>query len=501
MKRCPTCDREYPDEESFCSRDGSALRLHHPDPLVGRVIDERYRIDGFLGAGGMGVVYAGTQIALDRRIAIKLMPRARLRDERALKRFEREAHAISRLTSSHTVKLFDYGELADGERYMVMERLEGETLAETRWPLPARLVMNVAIALAESLAEAHALGIVHRDLKPANVFCCHGRKPFGAEGLPHVVVLDFGIAALRSEESLTAEGHTPGTPGFMAPEVIEGADADARADVYAVGAILYALIAGRPPFDGRSSAEAIRAQLESDPSPLDEVEGSDAPPALRRLVHQCLARDPRLRPADASALAKELARVSREGRSSAPPKTRDASSATATEPHHEEELPRPAAPSERPPPPMPRWFWIGLALTTLICLGVAALPFARRPAEPSSRPDPVMPSPLAISEGRALVGALAAHRFAEIDGFLSTTTAVAWTEEQRARVWTKLESDLGPFQDIIGERTVVEDAMRIVFLELRFRDATLDLRLTFDRRREIVGVWFGSPLPLPASSR
>ena len=256
-----------------------------------------YRITGQIGAGGMGEVYRALDTRLDRQVAIKVLPPELAADPERRERFEREARAVSSLNHPSICTLHDVGE-QDGTHFLVMELVEGETLADrlARGRLPLERALADAIAIADALAQAHRHGVVHRDLKPGNVMI----TPSG------VKLLDFGLAKLRDERGvsafsqvqtqdasspLTQGGTILGTPQYMAPEQLEGKAADARADVFALGAVLYEMVTGRKAFDAQSQASLIGAIMQANPPPMKELEAS-TPPALEHVVMRCLAKDP-----------------------------------------------------------------------------------------------------------------------------------------------------------------------------------------------------------------
>ena len=188
-KRCPQCDRTFSDEERFCSYDAAELQLvENSDPLVGQLFDGRFRVEERIGDGGMGVVYRAVHLKIDREVALKLMHPSSASQPRARKRFLREAKATSRLTSSHSVTLYDFGVTDDGTYYIVMEYLRGRTLQRLLedGPLDTAMALSLLEQITDSLSEAHALGIVHRDLKPSNVFIAHthgGEEKFACSTL------------------------------------------------------------------------------------------------------------------------------------------------------------------------------------------------------------------------------------------------------------------------------------------------------------------------------
>ena len=257
-----------------------------------------YEVLAPLGAGGMGEVYRARDTRLDRTVAVKVLPGHLAANPDLRQRFEREARAVSSLNHPHICALFDVGQ-QDGTDYLVMEYLEGETLADRlgRGPLPTDQVLRNGIEIADALDRAHRQGIVHRDLKPGNVMLTKsGTK-----------LLDFGLAKLQTalpapaasvlsamataHRPLTEAGTVLGTFQYMAPEQLEGKEADARTDLFALGTILYEMATGRKAFSGKSQASLIAAILSADPPPLSSFQPL-APPALERLVKVCLAKDP-----------------------------------------------------------------------------------------------------------------------------------------------------------------------------------------------------------------
>jgi eukaryotic-like serine/threonine-protein kinase len=253
-----------------------------------------YEIAAPLGAGGMGQVYRATDTRLGRAVAIKVLPAEFSKSTQLRTRFEREAKAISSLTHPNICTLYDIGR-HDGFEYLVMELIEGETLADRlqRGALPVAEAVGRAMEIADALDRAHRSGIVHRDLKPGNVMLAKG----GGTKL-----LDFGLAKpildLGDPDGdtlvgapLTAEGAIVGTLHYMAPEQIEGGVADARTDIWSLGAVLYEMLTGRRAFDAKSRASMIVHILEHDPPPMNELQPL-APPALERVVRTCLAKNP-----------------------------------------------------------------------------------------------------------------------------------------------------------------------------------------------------------------
>src|SRR5262245_48131667 len=257
-----------------------------------------YEIVALVGAGGMGEVYKARDTRLSRTVAIKLLPgdMAERPDRRA--RFEVEARAISALSHPNICTLYDVGD-EGGRSYFVMEFLEGETLDDrlTRGPLPAAEVVRVAVQIADALANAHRAGIVHRDLKPGNVMLTASGAKLLDFGLARRPIVDSAGDALSTvsfdQRKLTAEGTILGTFQYMAPEQLEGRDADARTDIFAFGALLYEMATGRKAFEGAGQATLIASILTAQPPPVSTVRAdSGLPPAFDHLVERCLAKQP-----------------------------------------------------------------------------------------------------------------------------------------------------------------------------------------------------------------
>src|SRR5262245_51145557 len=266
-----------------------------------------YEIVAPLGAGGMGEVYRATDTRLRRTVAVKIVSSALADTPDARQRFEREARAISSLSHPHICSLFDVGQQDDVE-YLVMEYLEGETLAArlARGPLAIDEAVRCSIEIASALDAAHRHGIVHRDLKPANVFLC--RREDSPKVAATVKLIDFGLAkatlsAVADADSpaplagatqpapLTTQGTLIGTFNYMSPERLEGADGDARSDLFALGAVIYEMVTGRKAFDGKSQAVVVAAVLEREPAPVSAAQPG-TPPALEHIVSRCLEKDP-----------------------------------------------------------------------------------------------------------------------------------------------------------------------------------------------------------------
>jgi serine/threonine-protein kinase len=272
---------------------------------VGDVLAGKYRVDKILGIGGMGMVVAATHLQLDQRVALKFMlPNAAEQPETAA-RFLREAKAAGRLNSDHVCRMVDLGRLDSGAPYIVMEYLQGESLAallRRHGPLRVEDAVDDILQAVEGLAEAHAHGIVHRDLKPDNLFL-HRRNDGGTV----LKVLDFGISKISLHGVSTRTGDIMGSPAYMAPEQMESTrSVDQRADVWSLGVVLYQLVTGRAPFHGDTLPLLCMHVVNDDPEPMSTVRG-DLPDGFEAAVMRCLQKDPDQRYPDVGELARALA--------------------------------------------------------------------------------------------------------------------------------------------------------------------------------------------------
>jgi tetratricopeptide (TPR) repeat protein len=317
-----------------------------------------YEILSLLGEGGMGQVYRARDTRLKRDVAIKVLPDQVSPD--AVERFQREAFAASALSHPHICAVHDVGDF-DGRPYLVMELVEGQTLrAHTGGtPLAPASVVAIAIQIADALAAAHSKGVIHRDIKPGNIMMA-GR---------HVKVLDFGLAKQISEqevdqlqtvEPLTAAGVLVGTPQYMAPELLHGGPADVRSDLWSLGVVMYELLAGRPPFGGRSVVEISSAILRDQPPPLP----ASVPAPLRAIVARCLAKRPEDRYENARDVGAALAAI--------------------------DAAPAPGTGAGR------RWLWVAAA--AVVAIGVGVFLFVRAPENPAQRNLTSTGAPASVSQ-------------------------------------------------------------------------------------------------------
>ena len=275
-----------------------------------------YEIESAAGAGGMGEVYRAKDTRLDRIVAIKVLPAKTAGNADLRARFEREARAISSLNHPNICTLHDIGH-EEGIDYLVMEFLEGETIGDRvkKGPVDIREALEIGIQIADALDKAHRKGLIHRDLKPANVILTkEGAKllDFGLAKLSVSGGVVDGISGLTQTTPLTGTGTIIGTIQYMAPEQLDGSEADARSDIFAFGAVLYQMVTGKRPFEGKSQASLIAAIIERSPEPISNVVPM-APPGLNRLIKKCLAKDPDDRWQSARDMADELRWISQSG--------------------------------------------------------------------------------------------------------------------------------------------------------------------------------------------
>jgi serine/threonine protein kinase len=322
MLHCSQCGRHYAQGVTSCPEDGTPLRADETiidyvarDPLVGRVLDEKYRLDERLGEGGMGTVYRATHLLIDRPVALKVLHPRFVEDDSAQQRVRREARAAGRLQHPNAVAVTDFGRTADGYVYIVMELLEGGTLRDllaAEAPLAVGRAVGLMAQIAAAVEAAHEGGVIHRDLKPGNIFVVQ-RK-----GLPPVVkVLDFGIAKLAAEslddsdaKNLTQTGVMIGTPRYMSPEQCDGEHLTPASDVYSLGIIFYEMLTGETPFNGATPLAVALQHSSKPPRPPRELIPT-IPAELETLALDALAKKPGERPADAGAFRDRLLATAR----------------------------------------------------------------------------------------------------------------------------------------------------------------------------------------------
>ena len=276
---------------------------------IDRVVDGRYRILAQIGDGGMGSVYEAEHLALGKRVAFKVIHRDLVSDEEALARFEREARATAAIEHPHVASAMDFGRLEEGGAYLVVQLVHGLSLRERieAGPIAWREACVIGAQIADALLAIHARGFVHRDLTSDNVLLTTTE-----DGSPFVHVLDLGVAGVVApkdgESRLTAEGHVVGTPGYMSPEQALGKPTDPRADLYALGVLLWEMCTGRSLWGSRELTQIVASQLTEEPPPIPQLSSATAPPELALLIAQLLARAPAERPGDAARVRDALRR-------------------------------------------------------------------------------------------------------------------------------------------------------------------------------------------------
>ena len=294
MPKCPSCSGTFPGGK-FCPKDGTALLpdergVADQDELVGQVVADRFRIVSLLGSGGMGTVYEAEHTFIKKKVALKLLRPSITSNPEAVARFQREALAASTIGHKNIVGIDDFGRLVDGQVYLTMEFLDGEPLNEVldRGQVSLERVLDVAIQVCQGLAVAHAEGIVHRDMKPENIFLVDDGDT--------AKILDFGIAKVTrggdDNTNLTKTGAVFGTPNYMAPEQALGEKVDHRADIYAMGVILYEMLTGSVPFTSESFLAVLTQHVTATPTPPSERCSRQIPLELEQLVLRAMAKKP-----------------------------------------------------------------------------------------------------------------------------------------------------------------------------------------------------------------
>jgi serine/threonine protein kinase len=328
---CPLCGLEYSAGEVFCPIDGARLspqrdsastpaRKSEQDPLIGATLSGRYRILRKIGEGGMGIVYEAEHVLIEKRVALKVLREDFSNRFDVVERFRQEARSASKIGHENIIDISDFGVTSGGANFFVMELLQGRDLAEElgkHGPLSPRRSLHILLQCARALGAAHAKGIVHRDMKPENIFLVErgGSEARAQDREDFVKIVDFGIAKISDLEAsgapgrkLTKTGMIFGTPEYMSPEQASGKPLDQRVDVYALGIILYELLAGRVPFMGDTFMGILTQHAFEDVPPLTRFNPRcNAPAEVERIVFRALAKDPNERYQNMEELAAELA--------------------------------------------------------------------------------------------------------------------------------------------------------------------------------------------------
>jgi serine/threonine-protein kinase len=293
MKVCPLCGKEYSDTSTLCTLDAEVLQSLE-DPLVGQTLAEKYLIEELIKRGGMGAVYRGKHVMMDKTVALKVLRPALAGDDAVVARFSREAKAASRISHPHAVSVTDFGESENGVVFLVMEYLDGRTLKDiirSEGPLPLDRIVEIIRQVSGALDAAHQQGVVHRDLKSDNIMLSQ------TNGGDWAKVLDFGIAKIQQPEGardndITAANLVIGTPQYMSPEQCsQSGPIDARSDVYSLGVIVFEMLSGRVPFTGESPTVIMMKQVQDEPPSIRELR-PDLPAGMDSLIKKALAKQP-----------------------------------------------------------------------------------------------------------------------------------------------------------------------------------------------------------------
>ena len=310
MKNCPVCGKEYSDTTTLCPIDAAVLE-RSTDPLIGQTLAGKYLIEKLIKSGGMGAVYLGKHVLMEKTVAIKVLRPSLAMDDDVVRRFSREAKAASRISHPHAVSVTDFGESENGVVFLVMEYLDGRTLKEvvkSEGPMKLDRVNEIVRQVAGALDAAHEQGVVHRDLKSDNIMLS---KTNGGEWAK---VLDFGIAKIQQSDSrdpdITAANLVIGTPQYMSPEQCsQSVTIDSRSDVYSLGVITYEMLTGQLPFTGESPTVIMMKQVQDAPPSVRDLR-PDLPLAVANVISRALAKQPSERYQTAGQLSQALAAAS-----------------------------------------------------------------------------------------------------------------------------------------------------------------------------------------------
>ena len=398
---CAGCQHAYIETALFCPNCGRPKVREAPaDPLLGKVLGERFLVQELLGQGGSGTIYRAEHVTLRRKVAIKVLHTELSRDDLAVERFRREATTVAEIDNEHIVEIHDFGRTPDGRLYLAMELLEGETLDAVLVrdkQLSIERAADVLIQVGEALMEAHAIGYVHRDLRPRNIYLSvrRGKANF-------IKLLDFGLAKLVETEGQAAStslGMTFGDPRYMSPEQARGDRIDRRADIYQLGCVAYEMLTGGPPFVGSRVFDILTKQVTEAPQPLP-TRRPGVPLWMEAAVTKMLAKDPDNRFATTTRMVEALRRgldtgeimeadVARRRESIPPISVSRVMQRMGLSPSGEPMLP--AVPTPAPTP-----------AGTAVPAAAAPAPAAAAPAPPPIAPPPVVTQTMPVVRAPAL---------------------------------------------------------------------------------------------------
>jgi len=449
-KICLRCGSKFGSRAEYCPHDGSLLATDDEiaDPLLGTVLLEQFRVEKQIGVGGMGTVYRAHQTTFGRDVAIKVLRQELARDEQAVARFEREARLATSLDHPNLVRVFLSGRLPDNRLYIVMELLEGRSLADElddHGPPSLERAVIMIMKLCAGLDAVHAAGIVHRDIKPENVYLVKR----GRDG-DFVKLVDFGVARVLeadgTDPTTTQNGRVFGTATYISPEAATGDDTDRRSDIYSLGVLSYQLLTGELPFEGNTAGAVLMQHVHNEPPPLrTKGRGAEVPDGVARVVMRALSKEPEARPqtlaefldslaeaagnagllADARALllgtvwgdelaapGSYLADLLGSSQPSSLPPAFDETQPVATGRDPKDEAFLSSAPTpfgttgyDLEPAPRPKkqkrgWLWAALGLLAVVSIAFVAGAWLRQqaPRATAAEPEPVAPPPRAIEE-------------------------------------------------------------------------------------------------------
>jgi serine/threonine protein kinase len=319
MKLCLVCNFQFGDEQDLCPKDMSKLVPLGKDPLIGKLVQERYRVESVIAKGSMGIVYKATQELIGREVAVKVLHGYLVADDESMKRFHKEAKAASRLNHPNIMTLYDFGVLPTGQPYIVMDLLKGKSLADIlseRRNLPVDEVLPIFQQVFQAIGAAHKIGVVHRDMKPDNIVVEQSRNK-----VPLVKLVDFGIATFIQEQEdtlgkITKAGTVCGSPTYMSPEQCDDNRVDGRSDLYSLGVVLYETLTGRVPFDGADIYNVMSMHVKEAPPSLKAVRPDlNFPVHLESVVERALQKDPGKRYQNAADFWEALSNACTNGKS------------------------------------------------------------------------------------------------------------------------------------------------------------------------------------------